>query len=96
MTEEEINRMIDSEALMRRSEDDRHLEGLMSEMTAGLQPWCARRRRIHTLLAVGILVAVPTFYGLLLPTAATAQVVCNEAGGNEAVLSCAEQILTKI
>ena len=96
MTEKEINRMIDTEAMARRNEDNRHLEGLLSEMTADLQPWCARRRRMHTLLAVGVLLVVPTLYGLLLPTGATAQVVCNQAGGDEAVLCCAKQILTKI
>ncbi|MBO7101752.1 MAG: hypothetical protein J6V98_07010 [Bacteroidales bacterium] len=94
MTENDIERMIAAEARTLRDEDSRHIEGLMSDLNADLQPWCARQRRLHTLLAIGLLVAVTTSYGLLLPTDQRPQVVCNQIGGNEAVMQCATQILT--
>lgn len=96
MTDNDIERMIATEAMARRDEDRRHIEGLMSDLNADLRPWCARRRRMHTLIALGVLLAVPTCYGLLLPSNEAPQVVCNQAGGGAAVMQCATQILTII
>lgn len=94
MTDNDIEQLIASEATLRRGADQRHLESLTDELNADLGPWCARRRRIMAIVAIGLLVALPITYSLLLPDSHGPQVVCNMAGGDEAVMTCAKQILT--
>ena len=96
MTENDIERLIERGAISRREEDCRHVEGLVSNLNADLGPWCARRRRIQSVIAAALLVAVPLGYSLLLPENDKPQVVCNQAGGGAAVMQCATQILTVI
>ena len=60
-----------------------------------LQSWALRRRIAGTLLSVALLIAVPMIYSALLPHSGTdSMVACNLDGQEEAVIQCANKLLT--
>ena len=87
MDNQQIEQLIDREAARRSAADREHLERLGSELTADLGAWAFRRRLVGSLLALVLLVGLPMAYHALL-------VACNLDGQEEAVLHCANIILT--
>jgi hypothetical protein len=95
MDNQQIEQLIDREAARRSAADREHLERLSSELTADLGAWAFRRRLVGSLLALVLLVGLPMAYHVLLPSRHDALLVaCNLDGQEEAVLHCANIILT--
>ena len=93
MNEQQLEQLLRAETSRRHSEDDEHLRQLAADLNADLPSWALRRHIAGSLLAVAILVAVPMAYSALLPDA-TPLVACNLNGQEEAVLQCANNLLT--
>lgn len=95
MNAQQIEQLLEREAAQRRHDDSAHLASLSASLTADLPSWARRRRVAGTLLALTLLVGLPAAYGTLLPGRQQATLVaCNLDGQEEAVLHCANNILT--
>lgn len=93
MTERDIQQLMERERMRRSREDREHVECLAAGATEGLHEWSARVKRIGATVVTVVLLAVPTAYAALLPSpAGSGLVACNQYGGQEAVLHCANQI----
>jgi hypothetical protein len=95
MNEQQIEQLIEHEAAMRRRDDSEHLARLAADLTADLPTWARRRRILSTLLAATLLFGVSAAYSALLPDRQLEGLVaCNLAGQEEAVMNCANKLLT--
>lgn len=95
MNEQQLEQLLRDEIRRRRHEDDEHLRDLGADLTADLPSWALRRRIAGTLLSVGLLIAIPLAYSALLPDVdGQPFVACNLHGEEEAVLLCANKLLT--
>lgn len=95
MNEQQIENLIRFETALRHRQDSDHLAALAADLTADLPSWALRRRIVGSLLAVVLVVGVPLAYGALLAsTGSEPLVACNLSGQEEAVVQCANTILT--
>lgn len=95
MNEQQIEQLIEREAAQRRRDDSEHLALLAADLTADLPAWARRRRIASMLLAATTLVVFTTAYHVVLPERQLEGLVaCNLAGQEEAVLHCANKLLT--
>ena len=95
MNEQQLEQLLRDETRRRRHEDDEHLRDLGADLTSDLPSWALRRRIAGTLLSVGLLIAIPMAYSALLPDVdGQSFVACNLHGEEEAVLLCANKLLT--
>lgn len=95
MNEQQIEQLLAREAARRRADDSAHLSRLGADLTADLPSWARRRRILSTLLAAVLLLGVSAAYSALLPDRQTEGLVaCNLKGQEEAVMHCANNLLT--
>lgn len=95
MNEQQIEQLIEHEAALRRRADSEHVALLAADLTADLPSWARRRRILSTLLAAALLVGITVAYDALLPQRSMEGLVaCNFAGQEEAVMLCADKLLT--
>ncbi|MBR1549424.1 MAG: hypothetical protein IJ634_02180 [Bacteroidales bacterium] len=95
MNEHQIEQLIEHEAARRRAADNEHLTLLATDLTADLPSWARRRRILASLLAAVLLLGVTATYNALLPhRQMEGLVACNLDGQEEAVLLCADKLLT--
>ncbi len=95
MNEQQLEQLLRDETRRRHIDDVEHLHSLGADLTADLQPWALRRQIAGTLLSVALLIAVPMIYSALLPHSGTdSMVACNLDGQEEAVIQCANKLLT--
>lgn len=95
MNEQQIEQLLAREAARRRADDSEHLARLGAGLTADLTAWARRRRILSMLLAAALLVVFSTTYNAVLPVRQLEGLVaCNLAGQEEAVLLCADKLLT--
>lgn len=95
MNEQQIEQLLAREAARRRADDSAHLSHLGADLTADLPSWARRRRILSTLLAAALLLGISAAYSALLPDRrAEGLVACNLKGQEEAVMHCANNLLT--
>ena len=95
MNEQQIEQLLRDETRRRRFEDEEHLRQLSSTLTSDLSSWVLRRRIAGTALSVALLIAIPMAYSRLLPaTGDEPMVACNLHGQEEAVIQCANNLLS--
>lgn len=94
MNEKELNLMLSGEAARRQRQTALHMQRLADELDEGYGAWHERYMRLSRVAAMVVLLAVPSVYAMLLPQRDPVAVCCNQRGGDEAVVRCAEILIT--